>query len=269
MADDFEFRTDLYRGTAAFYDAFRHTYPETLLDDLRTRARTTGTGRLLDLACGTGQITFGLASHFAEVWAVDQEAETVEFARAKAARLGVDNVRWIAGRAEDVEADAFFELVAIGNAFHRLQRRVIAESATHWLVPGGHLAVLWSSSPWDGSQEWQHVMAETVHRWTQLAGSTERIPANVDAHLAAEHHRTVLARAGFTVVGEFEFPTPHAWTVETLTGFMYATSILSQPALGANVPAFARDLRARLLAVDPGGVYPEEVSFSYTLARKQ
>ena len=224
---------------------------------------------MLDLACGTGQITFGLASHFAEVWAVDQEPETVEFARAKALRLGVDNVRWIAGRAEDVEAEGSVELVAIGNAFHRLQRRVIAESAMRWLVPGGHLALLWSSSPWDGSQAWQHVMADTVHRWTQLAGATERIPANVDEHLAAEQHRTVLASAGFTVVGEFEFTTPYEWTVEMLTGFMYATSFLSQPALGRNVPAFERDLRARLLAVEPEGVFREEISFSYTLARKE
>jgi hypothetical protein len=123
--------------------------------------------------------------------------------------------------------------------------------------------------PWDGSHEWQRVMADTVHRWTQLAGAADRIPANVDEHLAAEQNRTVLASAGFTVIGEFEFPTPHAWTVETLTGFVYATSFLSQPALGANVPAFARDLRARLLAVQPEGVFPEEISFSYMLARKQ
>ena len=268
MASDPEFRTDLFRGTAPFYDEFRLAYPEVLLDDLRMRAQTTGTGRLIDLACGTGQITFGLASHFAEVWAVDQEPEAVEFARAKARRLGVDNVRWIAGRAEEVVADGAFELVAIGNAFHRLQRRVVAESAMRWLVPGGHLAVLWSSSPWIGKHAWQQAMADALRHWTQVAGATERIPANIDEHLAAEHHSTVLANAGFTIVGEFEFATPREWTVETLTGFMYATSFLSQPALGPNVPAFEQDLRARLLAVEPDGVFWEETSFSYTLARR-
>ena len=268
MASDPEFRTDLFRGTAPFYDKFRLAYPDVLLADLRMRARTTSTGRLLDLACGTGQSTFGLASHFAEVWAVDQEAEAVEFARAKARRLGVDHVRWIAGRAEDVEAEGGFELVAVGNAFHRFQRRVVAESAMRWLVPGGHLALLWSSSPWDGSHEWQHAMADTVQRWTQVAGATDRIPANLDEHLAAVPHTTVLARAGFTIVGEFEFTTPREWTVEALTGFMYATSFLSLQALGRNVPAFESDLRARLLAVEPDGVFREDTSFSYTLASR-
>ena len=35
---DPEFRTDLYRGTARFYDEFRVAYPPPMLDDLLTRA---------------------------------------------------------------------------------------------------------------------------------------------------------------------------------------------------------------------------------------
>ncbi len=268
MASGPEFRADLYRGTARFYDEFRPAYPQPLLDDLIVRARITGAGRLLDLACGTGQITFGLAANFVEIWAVDQEPEAVEFARAKARRDGVDNVRWIAGRAEDVEADGLFELVAIGNAIHRLQRRVIAESAMRWLVPGGHLALLWGNPPWNGSQQWQQVLADTMHRWTREAATTERVPANLDQHLAEEPDTTVLAAAGFTIVGAFDFAIPYEWSVEKLTGFMYSTSVLSQPALGRSVQAFERDVHARLLAVEPAGVFREEISFSYTLARR-
>jgi ubiquinone/menaquinone biosynthesis C-methylase UbiE len=263
-----EFRSDLYRGTARFYDEFRVPYPDRLLDDLRIRARITGAGRLLDLACGTGQITFGLRSSFTEVWAVDQEPEMVEFARAKARSDGVDNVRWIAGRAEDVDAEGSFELVAIGNAFHRLPRRAVAESARRGLVAGGHLALLWSNPPWDGNQEWQRVMADAMRDWTREAKATDRVPANLFRHLAEEPHTTVLASAGFTAVGQFDFEIPYDWSVETLTGFLYSTSVLSQPTLGRNVPAFERDLRERLLAVGPDGVFHEEISFSYTLARR-
>ena len=70
------------------------------------------------------------------------------------------------------------------------------------------------------------------------------------------------------IVGDFDFPTPHEWTVEQLTGFMYSTSVFSQDALGSNVQAFERDLRARLLDVEPEGVFREEIDFSYTLASK-
>ena len=93
---------------------------------------------------------------------------------------------------------------------HRLQRRVVAESALRWLVPRGHLAVLWSSSPWTGNHAWQQAMADAVRHWTEAAGATERIPANLDEHLAAVPNTTVLASAGFTIVGEFEFTTPRS-----------------------------------------------------------
>ena len=178
-----------------------------------------------------------------EVWAVDQEPETIEFARTKARARGVDNVRWIVGRAEDVDADSSFELVTIGNAFHRLQRRVIAASATRWLVPGGHVALLWSNSPSDGSRAWQRVTEDTMRDWTRIAATAARLPENLAQHLAEEPDAAVLAAAGLTIVGQFEFEMPHAWSLETLTGFMYSTSILSHQALGRNAEAFARDLR--------------------------
>jgi len=263
-----EFRADLFRGTARFYDAFRVPYPQELLDDLCARAQVTGTGRLLDLACGTGQITFGLARHFAGVWAVDQEPEAITLARAKALGLGIRNVRWIAGRAEDVAADGCFELVAIGNAFHRLQRQVVAGAAFRWLPPGGHLALLWSDSPWIGPAGWQRVLAETARYWTRATGATGRVPAGYDRATAETPHTAVLAAAGFTVAGALEFPVRYEWTVEKLTGFMYSTSVLSREALGRHVRDFERDLRERLLAVQPDGVFREDISFAYDLLRR-
>lgn len=261
------FRPDLYRGTAAFYDEFRVAYPPAMLDELCARAHVSCTDRLLDLACGTGQVTFGLASRFAEIWAVDQESEAVALARTNANALGLDHVRWIAGRAEDVDARGSFELVTIGNAFHRLPRRVVAESARGWLVPGGHLALLWSNSPWDGDHEWQRVMDETMRGWMEEVGATNRVPPDLDRHLAEQSHADVLAAAGFAIVGAFERAEPHEWTVERLTGFVFSTSVLSQPALGSHVEAFARDLRTRLLAVEPDDRCREEISFGCTLAR--
>jgi ubiquinone/menaquinone biosynthesis C-methylase UbiE len=262
-----EFRPDLYRGTARFYDEFRVGYPATLLDDLCRRTNTTGEGRLLDLACGTGQLAFGLASRFAEVCAVDQEPEAVELARTNARRRGVGNVRWVVGRAEDIEADRDFDLVVVGNAFHRLQRRRVAESVRRGLAPGGHFALVWSRSPWDGDREWQRVLTRAMGHWTDVADTADRVPADLDRHLADEPHAAVLTAAGFAVVGEYDFPTPHEWTIEKLIGFLYSTSVLSKTALGAHAPAFEQDLRDRLSQIAPDDVLRESIDFHYTLAR--
>lgn len=262
-----EFRPDLYRGTARFYDRVRVPYPAPLLDDLCRRTNARGQGRLLDLACGTGQLAFGLASRFAEVRAVDQEPEAIDLARTNARARRVRNVRWVVGRAEDIEADHDFNLVTVGNAFHRLQRRRVAESARSWLTPGGHFALVWSTSPWDGDQEWQRVLAQTMRDWVEVAHAVDRVPANLDQHLTDEPHAAVLTEAGFAVIGEHDFPTPHEWTIERLNGFLYSTSVLSKVALGSHAPAFEHDLRERLLQVAPDNVLRESIGFHYTLAR--
>jgi hypothetical protein len=170
-------------------------------------------------------------------------------------------------RAEDIEADRDFDLVAIGNAFHRLRRRCVAESARRWLTPGGHVALVWSTSPWDGDQEWQRVLARTMRHWIEAAHATDRVPANLDQHLTDAPHAAVLTEAGFAIVGEHDFPTRHEWTIEGLTGFLYSTSVLSKSSLGSHAPAFEQDLGDRLLHVAPDNVFRESIGFHYTLAR--
>ena len=78
----------------------------------------------------------------------------------------------------------------------------------------------------------------------------------------------MLASAGLTVISTYEFTAPHIWTLETLAGFAHSTSILSRSALGDHLEAFERDLRDRLLAVQPNGNFEEPVSFTYDLAVK-
>jgi SAM-dependent methyltransferase len=164
-------RPDAFRGAAEYYDRFRPPYPQALIDELRGGAGVTGDGRLLDLACGTGELALRLHPAFREVWAVDLEPEMVEVGRAKAARMDAGNVRWTVGRAEDVTAPpGSFELITVGNAFHRLDRRLIAARALEWLAPGGCLAVANTDSVWARNEPWQPVAVEVIRRWTRTAG---------------------------------------------------------------------------------------------------
>jgi ubiquinone/menaquinone biosynthesis C-methylase UbiE len=176
-ADELAFRPDLYRGTASDYDRFRIAYPVALVDDLAARARLTGHGRLLDLACGTGQITFAAHAHFAEVWAVDQETDMIEMVGAKATAGGLSHVRTIVSTAENLDApERSFELVAVGNAFHRLRRQTVATKVRRWLEPGRCLALLWSDLPWHGAADWQQAMATTLDTWRTRTGATDAGP---------------------------------------------------------------------------------------------
>lgn len=262
------FRSDLYRGTAAFYDRYRLPYPNALVEDLCGRASVSGRGRLLDLACGPGTVTFALSTHFAEVWAVDQEAEAIDFAADKGARLGIDNVRWMIGRAEDVDPEETFDVITIGTAFHRLDRRRVADLAMQWLRTGGSLVLLWSDTALNGAADWQQVLAQILVDWMQRTAAEDRLPPDLAEHLIELPHITVLQDAGFVVSRHYVFEEIHDWNLEELIGLVYSTSLLPRSVLGDRAAAFEADMRERLLAIQPTGVFREHASFAYDLAHR-
>jgi hypothetical protein len=49
---------------------------------------------------------------------------------------------------------------------------------------------------------------------------------------------------------------------------VYSTSFLNPTALGSHAEAFEADLRARLQACRPDGVFAQNLSFAYELARR-
>ncbi len=261
--------TDCFSGTAQTYARYRPPYPEALLDDLRHRAGITGDGRLLDLACGPGRVALPLAGHFSEVRAVDQEPEMIEVGRAQAKRQGLSNIRWIIGRAEEVEAvPGSFELITIGEAFHRLDPRLVAKRALAWLAPGRCLATLGCFSLLRGREPWHDVLRAAVRPWTERDATTQcRSTRPPPRPRGADHERAVLTAFGFDHVGTFNFPHPHVWTLDSILGNLHSTSKLSKQVLGDKAERFDADVRCALLEFDRIGRYPETLRFGYNLFR--
>ena len=259
-----DFRRDLFRGTAGYYERFRVPYPESLISDLSEQTLATGSGTLLDLACGTGQLAFALHERFALTWAVDQEPDMIEVVAGKAAAIGA-GIRAAVGSAEELPLPAAsLDLVVIGNAFHRFRRDAVAGLIRGWLRPGGHLALVWGGGPEDnpasaGPAPWQEAMHAVLARWRP----PDRIPANYDRDRAQRPDAAVLTDAGLRYLGKREFTIAHEWTIESLIGHAYSTSVLSRAALGDAAPGFEADLRRVLLPHPP---FRHHLTFAYELA---
>jgi SAM-dependent methyltransferase len=270
MSDEVTFSPDLYRGTAEYYDRFRLPYPDTLISDLLQRTAPSGRrGRLLDLACGTGQLAFALRSSFAEVWAVDQEPGMVEVVAAKAAAAGAGGITAMVASAQELDAPpAHFSVVVIGNAFHRLPRDLVAGRVHGWLEPGGFLALCWSSGTQAGTSDWQVAFGALLSRWQTGLGGGDRIPAGWDR---ARRHRpdaTVLTEAGFELLGRRQFLVEHRWTLPELAGFARTLSTLPAGALATAAAAFDESISAELGPYLRDGYLTETVSFACELAVK-
>lgn len=269
MTDELHFARDLYQGTAGYYDSYRLPYPQAMIEYMIQQAAVSGQGRLLDLACGTGQLTFPLRRWFSEVWAVDREPDMVAAVRAKADAVAARNIRPIAADAEALDAaPGHFELAVIGNAFHRLRRDVVSGRVFGWLRPGGCVALCWSDVPWVGNEEWQRAFADLLGRWRRVLDAEDRIPANWEEPQRRRPDHQVLSEAGFETPGRFELTVEHWWSLPELAGFVRSTSFLPAPVLAGHGAAFDADLKGVIGPFADNGTVRQAVRFVCESARK-
>ncbi|MGH6956830.1 MAG: class I SAM-dependent methyltransferase [Caulobacteraceae bacterium] len=258
---------DAFAGTAEAYARYRPPYPRALLNDLLARARLAPTARLLDLACGPGRLALDLAGRFDAVLAVDLEPEMVEVGRREAARRGIANVEWRQGRAEDLDLpSAAFDLIVIGEAFHRLEQAPVSRKALGWLRPGGCIALPGCDGVLGGREAWQRAVTQVARQWMARAFPGGVAPSRSGAAPGPENDEQVLRDAGFEAVASHAFAEPHAWTFEAVAGYLRSTSVCSGKALGDDAGRFDSEIKAALAPY--GAVYRENLRFGYTFGRK-
>jgi len=133
-------RTSIPEG----YDRGRDHGPEALalwMSVIESRVRGRAIHRILDLGCGTGRFSQGLATRFgAEVVGVDPSQKMLAIARGKPHEA---RVRYVEGRAEAIPLDAeSVDMVFTSMTFHHFTDRALAASECRRVLrPGGVLLV--------------------------------------------------------------------------------------------------------------------------------
>ena len=151
--------------------------------------------RILDLACGPGQLTLALKDRFpdAEVWGLDVSAPMVRYAHMRAADLGRE-LHFVQELAEATDfPDNYFDLVASYIVFHEtpaeITREIVRE--VHRITrPGGVF------QPFDfPSDERPPTGYRRFRRWWDYRWNNE-VWRN---EFAGIHFPTEIAKSGFTV----------------------------------------------------------------------
>jgi SAM-dependent methyltransferase len=137
------------------------------MGDLAAATRLDGTGRLLDVGCGTVQLAIPLAGWFERVVGLDVSGEMLAEAERQAALAGVVNIRWLELAGEAISpALGRFRLVTIGSALHWMQRDEVLARCHEVLAQGGALAIFSNGgSFWNGTLAWQQAVVAVVQRW--------------------------------------------------------------------------------------------------------
>ncbi len=134
-----EERRCLFDGIADLYDATRQGYPAEIVDAVCASSGSGPGAGVLEIGCGTGQLTRELAARALNLTAIDIGAAMVD-----AARRNVTDpmARFQTTSFEDFPDSGPFDLIVSGTAFHWVDPSIGLAKAARLLRPGGWLALL-------------------------------------------------------------------------------------------------------------------------------
>ncbi len=246
----------LFEGTAPYYRKYRERYDPVFVDILTRELGLDGTGRLLDVGAGTGNVVVPLAPKFEEAVALDPDPEMLEEARAEAAEAGVSNIRWVAARAEDLPLGlGTFDLITMAQAFHWMDRPRVVEILYDMLRDGGAVAIISNvrperedadTTPWD---DLKALVRRYLGEDRRAGGGVYRDPGPPDVPFVGSRFQPVERHLAITRHRRSRTP-------DDILGFLFSTSWAARRLFGDRVEDFERDVRTLLAERSPSGEFP-------------
>lgn len=167
----------LFDAIAERYDESRPGYPPRVTEFVTTTATLAPGSAILEIGCGTGQLTEQLAGHGFRLTAIDIGPSMITAARR---RLAKADVSFQVTSFEDLAApDESFDLIISSAAFHWIDPEIALSKSARLLPPGGWLALLGTEERYD------HPLGTTLDdlwiRHGDTKGAWDRRPSDPDA----------------------------------------------------------------------------------------
>ncbi len=260
--------TSTFTGPVAeYYARFRRGYPPAVVGRLAAALDLDGHSRVLDIGCGTGQLTLPLASRTRAVLGVDVEPDMLRLARRAALDSGVGNAAWLL--ASDAELDALeavagehaFDAATIGQALHWMDAPRLFRTLRRLVRRGGGVAVVTNGEPqWLLDTPWSRALRRHLEAWL---GRPLTARCGTDPQ-ARRDYREALGAAGFDRVEDAVVEHHEELTFARLVGSVYSAMSPDTLPTGDERQRFERELRDALGAA---ATFAEDVRVSLMVGR--
>lgn len=250
----------LFKGTAWHYARYRRPYSPQIFADILSYYKLDGTGRLLDLGCGTGELILPLSKFFKEAIGIDASADMLAEATAKTKREKVQNVSWIEGKAEDIVfSSAPIRLTTAGVSFHWMNQPIVLEKVYDATEKCGGMVIIGDTSPVRGKEKTENWKMKRKELIVKYLGEERRAGDNLHKDFIPEKRlfKKLIAESPFKTFEfkEYEYATER--NIDEIVGFLWSTSYAGRRLFGDQANEFEQELRHELLKLVPSNKFTE------------
>jgi len=263
--------SNIFKGTAQYYAQYRRPYSKQLFEDIVSYYRLGGKGRLLDLGCGTGELTIPLASHFQNAIGLDPSSDMLAVAKSKADEQRVLNITWTQGKAEDLdEMYGPLHLTIAADSFHWMNQALVFEKVYGLTEKGGGMAIIGDASTAydeDKAEDWKAKRKEVISNYL---GEDRRAGDHLYKDFIPEERpfKELIAESAFRTFDLKVYPYTTERTIDEMIGFLYSTSYAAKRLFGEHADEFEHELRHELLQLVPSNKFIEGGTVNVYLLRK-
>ena len=233
--------------TAAEFYRFREPYPTAFFERVAIQLGLGPKTRMLDVACGPGNLAIGFAPFVGSCTAIDIESEMLRVARKDSAHL---KIQFLQGPVEKLDsATGAFDFVTVGRAIHWLLRDETLDVFERVISAGGMIAVCNSAATDAECNAWTKGFKDVRRHWSEDHDESRYRP-DLDAWFAGSRfqksdHIEAIGRYGFTI--------------DELIGRALSFSVTSPSVLLQRQPDFQAELRRVLEPFAVAGMIEEEL----------
>jgi SAM-dependent methyltransferase len=253
-----------FRAAAQHYLLGRPHYADALIRRVAELCELRPRHRVLDLGCGPGQLAVAFAPFVGHVVALDPEPAMLCVAREHGSRVGRP-VEFRQGSSGDVGPElGSFRLVAIGRAFHWMQREDALRRLDQVIEPGGAIALFGDDFPQVPDNRWCAAFEQLIDRYAaaDAARAARRAPGWL-------RHAAVLLDSPFCSLERIAVIEHRRTPLERFVARALSLSSVSRELIGARVDDLTREVLETMAPHARGGLVTEVVESEALIARRK
>jgi len=241
----------LFEKYAADYASFRPSYPANLIGSLVKRFQLDKNSLILDLACGTGNLTRQLQEKtHGQVFGFDFSIIMLKHNRES---------RIACAKAEALPVKAaLFDAVVVGQAFHWFEFASALAEINRGLKPGGGLAIIWyrRKKPPTGHRL---MMDELVKRYN---------PDFKPGFMDHDWRKIISAHGGFDNIDNFTTDCIYEYKISDYLKLQRSKSYIGDAMSPETLAKFMAEAESMLKSMYLDNIVPEKMQYYYVSAVK-